>query len=352
MARAGVLPPPSWLCASISENTRRAYQSALDRLQAFLREQGQDLAHLTDRQFAEYLGALHEGGSSPASASLACAAVRFLAKTTGQPSPAGPLTGRVLAGIRRQGKDRGRGQVSGIPVVPDRTPPPPSPPTGTRTSRGFGTRGILALMSDCLLRVSEATALQVDHLALEADGTARLAIEHSKTDQEGTGAVLFVGAPTVSRLRAWMRVRRDRVGSAVSPGSPRRGSGWRSALHPGRPADHQAPRRRRRPARAHFSGHSLRVGSTQSLASQGASLVEMQNCRTLAVSGHARPLRPGGVCRPGSRRPAPLREVRDHGSRNDMDLIRGLHEFSVGGLIFLFGLAFLGAIYRIYMKLR
>ena len=26
----------------------------------------------------------------------------------------------------------------------------------------------------------------------------------------------------------------------------------------------------------HFSGHSLRVGSTQSLASQGASLVEMQ----------------------------------------------------------------------------
>ena len=89
-------------CASISENTRLTYQSALNRLQAFLQEQVQDLAGLTDRQLAEYLGALHEAGTSPATASLACAAVRFLAKTTGQPSPAGPLTGRVLAGLRRR----------------------------------------------------------------------------------------------------------------------------------------------------------------------------------------------------------------------------------------------------------
>ena len=64
------------------------------------------------------------------------------------------------------------------------TPPPPSPPTGTGTSRGFGTLAILALMSDCLLRVSEATALQVDHLALEADGTARLT---NRAQQDGPG---------------------------------------------------------------------------------------------------------------------------------------------------------------------
>ena len=39
----------------------------------------------------------------------------------------------------------------------------------------------------------------------------------------------------------------------------------------------------------HFSGHSLRVGSTQSLASQGASLVEMQNAgrwQSPAMPGH------------------------------------------------------------------
>ena len=34
--------------ASISENTRLAYQGALGRLQAFLQEQGRDLAGLND----------------------------------------------------------------------------------------------------------------------------------------------------------------------------------------------------------------------------------------------------------------------------------------------------------------
>ena len=45
--------------ASISENTRLAYQGALDRLQAFLQEQGRDLAGLDDSQLAEYLTAMH-----------------------------------------------------------------------------------------------------------------------------------------------------------------------------------------------------------------------------------------------------------------------------------------------------
>ena len=100
--------------ASIAKNTRIAYQGALGRLQAFLREHGRDLTGLDDSQLAEYLTRLHGSGASPASAAMVCAAVRFLAKTTGQPSPAGPLSGRVMAGLRREGKDRGRGRVQGL----------------------------------------------------------------------------------------------------------------------------------------------------------------------------------------------------------------------------------------------
>ena len=136
--------------ASISENTRRAYQSALDRLQAFLREQGRDLAPLTDRQLAGYLGARHEAGAAPASASLAVAAVRFLAKTTGQPSPAGPLTGRVMAGIRRQGKDRGRGQVAGIQWSQADTAAALAS-NGDGDLAGLRDAALMALMSDGLL---------------------------------------------------------------------------------------------------------------------------------------------------------------------------------------------------------
>ena len=133
--------------------------------------------------------------------------------------------------------------------------------------------------------VSRARSLRI---GLEADGTARLTIEHGKTDQEGTGAVLFVGAPTVSRLRIWMSTagiesgplfRRVRRGGVVGD----------AALST------QAVRQiiKRRAAAAdlegHFSGHSLRVGSAQSLASQGASLVEMQNAgrwQSPAMPGH------------------------------------------------------------------
>ena len=43
-----------------------------------------------------------------------------------------------------------------------------------------------------------------------------------------------------------------------------------------------------------FSGHSLRIGSAQSLAASGASLVEMQTAGARVLPSHARALRPGG----------------------------------------------------------
>jgi site-specific recombinase XerD len=260
--------------ASLAENTRRAYQSALNRIQGYLREQGQDLTALDDSQLAEYITALHESGSSPASAALACAAVRFLAKATGQPSPAGPLSGRVLAGIRRQGKDRGRGQVQGLQWSQADTAAALAS-NRDRSLAGLRDAALIALMSDCLLRVSEAVALDLDALKFESDGTGRLSIRHSKTDQEGQGETLFVGAPTISRIRAWI------TGAGIASGPlfrrVRRGDVVGDA-----PLSTQAARaiiKRRATAadlQGRFSGHSLRVGSAQSLAASGASLVEMQ----------------------------------------------------------------------------
>ena len=61
--------------ASVSANTRRAYEGALRRLQDWL-----DGRTLDDTTLAEYL------------------AVRFYAKLGGQASPVGPATARVLAG--------------------------------------------------------------------------------------------------------------------------------------------------------------------------------------------------------------------------------------------------------------
>ena len=274
--------------ASVARNTWIAYQGALGRLQNFLRKEGRDLTGLDDSQLAEYLTRLHVAGASPASAAMVVAAVRFLSKTMGHPSPVGPLSSRVMAGLRREGKDRGRGQVQGL-LWGQADTAAAIASNGGQSLAGLRDAALISLMSDCLLRVSEAVALQVEDLQLEEDGTARLTIGHSKTDQEGEGAVLFVGAPTVSRIRAWLRAaslesgpifRRVRRGDKVIGPDSLSTRAARDII-------------KRRAAAAglqgRFSGHSLRVGSAQSLAAGGASLVEMQTAgrwQSPAMPGH------------------------------------------------------------------
>lgn len=63
---------------------------------------------------ASYLSALYAAGKSPSTCSQIVAALRFRAKLGGTASPTGPGTERVLSGIRRLGRDRGRGQVTDV----------------------------------------------------------------------------------------------------------------------------------------------------------------------------------------------------------------------------------------------
>ena len=274
--------------ASIAENTWIAYQGALRRLQSSLQNEGRDLAGLDDEQLAEYLTNLHGSGAAPATAAMVVAAVRFLSKSLGQASPVGPLSGRVMAGLRREGRDRGRGQVQGLQWGQADTAAAVAS-SGGQSLAGLRDAALIAVMSDCLLRVSEAVALQVEDLQLEEDGTGRLTIGRSKTDQEGEGTILYVGAPTVSRIRAWLRAasiesgpifRRVRRGDKVIGPDSLSTRAARDII-------------KRRAAAAdlegRFSGHSLRVGSAQSLAAGGASLVEMQTAgrwQSPSMPGH------------------------------------------------------------------
>ena len=96
--------------ASIAASTRRAYRGALERLDAWL-----DGRVLDDHALSAWITVLHDRGLSSSSASLAVGAARFRARMAGLEDPAGPLTLRTLAGIRRSSIGRGRGQVAGIP---------------------------------------------------------------------------------------------------------------------------------------------------------------------------------------------------------------------------------------------
>ena len=249
--------------ASMSENTRRMYGVAL-------RGFDQSGHPETDAGVASYLGDLYEEGLSAACAAMAVAALRFRAKHTGRPSPVGAASERVLAGFRRLASERGRGRVTGVRwEQADRAA---ELAEGTGTLAGLRDAAIVAVASDALLRVSDVEALDIEDVNL-AEQT--VLIRRSKTDQEGEGVVQFLGESTVARVRTWL------LDAGLTAGPLFRPLYKSGKLREGRLTERSIRRiiiQRARDAgvEGRISGHSLRVGSAQSLATAGASLVEMQ----------------------------------------------------------------------------
>ncbi len=124
-------------------------------------------------------------------------------------------------------------------------------------------------MSDCLLRISEAVAVDVE------DVGPVLAVRTSKTDQEGDGNVLYVGEPT-RRL-----IKRYRRRAGIESGALFRRIRFRKHVTGDRLSVDGARNAIKRWAaeagvEGFISGHSLRVGAAISLAQAGATVVDMQ----------------------------------------------------------------------------
>ena len=56
-------------------------------------------------------------------------------------------------------------------------------------------------MRDALLRIGESVALDCEDVTIEIDGSGRLVLHRSKTDQEGKGVSLFLTARTIDAIR-------------------------------------------------------------------------------------------------------------------------------------------------------
>ena len=192
-------------------------------------------------------------GKSVASAKQVVAAVRFQARLAGRRPPTGPLVERALRGYARRGAEVSRrGQVQGIRWEQADAAAAVAANAGLRGSRDAA---LVAVMSDGLLRVSEAAALDLADLNLEDQA---LAIRRSKTDQEGAGAVVYTGRPTLERLKAWIQA------AGITEGALFRRVG-KSGKVGGRLTVRSLRRIIQARARAagiggRVSGHSLRVG--------------------------------------------------------------------------------------------
>ena len=111
---------------------------------------------------------------------------------------------------------------------------------------------LIALMRECLLRRSEAATITWGDLTLVSDGSGRLLVAKSKTDQESEGATLYVSRSTMRLLHAALQLGPDdetvfgigagRISQRISEAAERAGLTGR------------------------YSGHSPRVGMAVDLA--------------------------------------------------------------------------------------
>ena len=250
--------------ASIAPSTVETYRLAMGQLEKWL--EGRTLS---DNLFATYITALYQDGKSPATISKIVAAVKWTVKNQGV-GISFEITEKALAGIRRKGKGRGRGQVDGITWEEVDKICALAETEGTIA--GLRDSAMIRLMSDCLLRISEAVAIDV------ADVNSALRIRQSKTNP-GTAGVpdvtLYIGEPTREAIK------RYREAGNITEGPLFRWVRRGDHIADGRLTIDGVRKIIKRRAQAagiegKISGHSLRIGSAISLAQAGASVVNMQ----------------------------------------------------------------------------
>ena len=200
----------SLIKASIAENTLKAYQRALWNLETWLSGRT-----LSDALLANYITGLHEAGKSPATIGQAVAAVKWQLKHQSQETVNFPVTQATLAGIRRAGKDRGRGQVDGLIWQDVERVCIYAETEGTLA--GLRDAAMIRLMSDCLLRISEVVTVNIGDLKEKT-----LTIQSSKTDQESTGESLYVCDDNTECAKSVSRKCRYHARSPVQTHPPRR----------------------------------------------------------------------------------------------------------------------------------
>ena len=255
---------------AIADNTKANYRSQWRGFTEWARARAVSALPADRAHVAAYLAERSEReGHKPATLRTAAAAIACIHRASGLDDPcASAEVRRVLSGATRkagsQQKQAAALTAEALVMIrataheprPGRGGLPESPAAAER--RGNVDVALISLMRDAMLRVSETAALTWADIVTEHDGTGRLLIRRSKSDQEGAGAVVYISAPTMARLAS------IRDGSAA-------GASVFGLCH------NQLAKRIKLAARTAglgegFSGHSPRVGMARDLARAGIEL--------------------------------------------------------------------------------
>ena len=257
--------------SSHARETVRTYASAWESFSSYCAAVGWNAMPADPVHVAAYLVDRAKTGRSLSSIKHSRAAIAHAHKEAGMPDPcSNEGVRRVLRGLSRQAAEAGRVSkqaaaltAEALSAIRATATKPRTGPTGrTESAKAAERRGcvdvaLCSLMRDALLRRSECAALQWTDIEFHANGTGRLHIRRSKTDQEGTGNVQFLSRETVRALRKIMLSEPEGsvFGLCAASIQNRITSAARVAGLSGR-----------------FTGHSCRVGMARDLAANGTEL--------------------------------------------------------------------------------
>ena len=250
------------LAASKSPATRRAYRAAWAGWTAWAEVHGADALPAIPEAVAAYLAARAEDGAGMATLRMATAAIAAAHDLAGETSPcADRIVKTAMQGFARQAADAGQTarQARGLTAEAVATIRGALNGAADNSARAARDMALVSVMADAGLRRSEAAALVWGDIAAEADGSGRVTLHRSKTDQEGEGAVVAITPAAMEDLDRLAALRGPR-----EPDAPVFGL-----------SDRQIARRLAAVAKAAglgegFSGHSGRVGMAQRMTRNGA----------------------------------------------------------------------------------
>lgn len=259
-----------------AENTRINYASQWRKWAAWATERGTTPLPADPEQLARFLARQAAEGRKIATLRQIVAAVNARHRLAGaEPPGSHPGIKEAMAGFaRRLAREQDQAaplDAHALTAIRATATRPRLLPDGETwespakaEKRGRIDIALAAVMRDALLRRAEAVALTWEDLQAWPDGSGRLTVRRSKTDQTGEGTVLYLSAATMADLQK-IRPRRPEPEQRIFPMTVRTVNLRIKAMC-------QAAGLTGR-----YSGHSPRVGMAQDLAADRAELPELMD---------------------------------------------------------------------------
>ena len=260
---------------SRSPNTERAYQNALRSFAKFAAAQGRPAFPAEARVIAAFLQHWADLEFAPTTLKTAASAIRYAHLMAKKPDPTkDPNVRAVLQGYRRIWSAKGKRPKQAKGLSESDLAAIVATARADGDIRAVRDIAIVYALRDCLLRRGECAALRVRNFSRNADGSGRLFISRSKTDQEGQGCLLFLGEQAAAAVAAWLEA------APADSDAPlfreiRRGGRVQSTGITGNSVSYIIKSRGEAAGIYGLSGHSGRVGMAQDLVAFGASVGEV-----------------------------------------------------------------------------